>query len=117
MQLLSYCQCNFFHNIITQKKTDSLSACTQMDTSSDIGDNSFSFNEQDEFDSIAGMVDVTDATKTYLLAEKFGNTHFKEFQKKAIDAILNKQNCLVIQLTGKSKSLCYHYIWVKPAWL
>ena len=88
---------------------DSLSASTEMDTSSDIGDNSFSFNEQDEFDSIAGMVDVTDATKTYLLVEKFGNTHFKEFQKKAIDAVVNKQNCLVIQPTGKGKSLCYQF--------
>ena len=58
------------------------------------------------------MVDVTDATKTYLailLAEKFGNTHFKEFQKKATDAVVNKQNCLVIQPTGKGKSLYYQF--------
>ena len=28
------------------------------------------------FDSTLSTVDVNEATKTYILAEKFGNTHF-----------------------------------------
>ena len=42
-----------------------------------------------------------------MLAEKFGNARFRDFQKESIDAVLNQKNCLVIQPTGKGKSLCY----------
>ena len=86
-----------------------------METSSSLASNnidnndSFSLNGDDEFDSIVGTVDVNEATKTFLLAEKFGNTRFKDFQKESIDAVLNKKNCLVIQPTGKGKSLCYQF--------
>ena len=88
---------------------------TTMETSSSLASNnidnndSFSLNGDDEFDSIVGTVDVNEATKTFLLAEKFGNTRFKDFQKESIDAVLNKKNCLVIQPTGKGKSLCYQF--------
>ena len=44
-----------------------------------------------------------------MLAEKFGNTRFKDFQKESIDAVLNKKNHLVIQPTGNGKSLCYQF--------
>ena len=37
------------------------------------------------------------------------NTRFKDFQKESIDTVLNKKNCLVIQPTGKDKSLCYQF--------
>ena len=55
------------------------------------------------FDSILSTVDVNEATKTYVLAEKFGNTHFRDFQKQAIDAALNKKNVIIIQPTGMGK--------------
>ena len=45
----------------------------------------------------------------HVLAEKFGNTHFRSFQKQAIDAALNKKNVLIIQPTGMGKSLCYQF--------
>ena len=77
-------------------------------TESDSND-SFSLSDDNEFDSIVGTVDVNEATKTYLLAEKFGNTRFKDFQKESIDAVLNKKNCVVVQPTGKGKSLCYQF--------
>ena len=70
---------------------------------------SFSSDETDLFHSILSTLDVNEATKTYLLAEKFGNTHFREFQKLAIDAVLGKKNILVIQPTGRRKSLWYQY--------
>jgi ATP-dependent DNA helicase RecQ len=50
-----------------------------------------------------------EAAKIYLLAKKFGNTRFKDFQKESIDTVLNKKNCLIIQPTGKGKSLCYQF--------
>ena len=87
---------------------------TTMETSSSLASNnvdnndSFSLNGDDKFDSIVDTVDVNGATNT-LLAEKFGNTRFKYFQKESIDAVLNKKNCLVIQPTGKGKSLCYQF--------
>lgn len=58
-------------------------------------DDSFSFSgeETDMFDSLLSTVDTNEATKTYVLAEKFGNTHFRGFQKQAIDAALNKKMC------------------------
>ena len=101
-------------------KTGANASSTAIDTNSGISDRndvdsdnhaneSFSFSGDDEFDSIVGTVDVNEATKTYLLAEKFGNTRFKDFQKESIDAVLNKKNCLVIQPTGKGKSLCYQF--------
>ena len=89
---------------LTTMETSSSLASTNVDNN-----DSFSLNGDDEFDSIVGTVDVNEATKTFLLAEKFGNTRFKDFQKESIDAVLNKKNCLVIQPTGKGKSLCYQF--------
>ena len=115
---------NLHNNYIVQQvmtsKTGANASLTGMDTNSGISDRndvdsdnhaneSFSFSGDDEFDSIVGTVDVNEATKTYLLGEKFGNTLFNDFQKELIDAVLNKKNCLVIQPTGKGKSLCYQF--------
>ena len=42
------------------------------------------------FDSLLSTLDTNEDTKT-CLAEKFGNTHFRDFQEQAIDAALNKR--------------------------
>lgn len=60
-------------------------------------------------DSILSAVDINEATKTYVLAEKFHITHFKDFQKLAVDAALNKRDTLIVQPTGQGKSLCYQF--------
>ena len=54
-------------------------------------------------------LDITSATYTYVLAEKFPITHFTEFQKQAIDAALDGKDTLIIQPTGQGKSLCYQF--------
>ena len=90
---------------MTVKETSGSSSTTDVH---DSNNESFSLSG-DEFDSIVGTIDVNEATKTYLLAEKFGNTRFRDFQKESIDAVLNKKNCLVIQSTGNGKSLCYQF--------
>ena len=92
---------------MTAMETSSGSSSKSID--GDSNNDSFSLSGDDEFDSIVGTIDVNEATKTYLLAEKFGNARFKDFQKESIDAVLNKKNCLVIQPTGKGKSLCYQF--------
>ena len=61
--------------------TSTESDLATMKTSSRLASNnvdnndSFSLNGDDEYDSIVGTVDVNEATKTFLLAEKFGNTN------------------------------------------
>ena len=44
-----------------------------------------------------------------LLLKHFGKQSFKEWQLKIIQAVLEKQNTLVIQLTGSGKSLCFQF--------
>ena len=90
---------------VTEMETSSGSPSKDSDSNND----SFSLSDEEEVDSIVGSIDVNEATKTYMLAEKFGNTQFKDFQKESIDAVLNKKNCLVIQPTGKGKSLCCQF--------
>ena len=53
--------------------------------------------------------DLDAAAKRCVLAECFHLTHFKEFQSRIIDAVLNKKDSLVIQPTGSGKSLCYQF--------
>ena len=60
-------------------------------------------------DNIFNGIDVNSATQTYVLAEKFGVTHFRDFQKKAVEASLEGKDILIIQPTGKGKSLCYQF--------
>ena len=50
-----------------------------------------------------------DAILVAALAEKFGLTSFKIFQKKIIDATLEGRDSLVIHPTGSGKSLCFQF--------
>ena len=43
------------------------------------------------------------------LAETFGITSFKRFQKKIIDATLEGRDTFVIYPTGSCKSLCFQF--------
>jgi len=45
--------------------------------------------------------------KLPLLKKYFGHSQFRELQEEAIDAILNRQDTLMILPTGGGKSLCY----------
>ena len=58
-------------------------------------------------DTIFNGTDINSATQTYVPAEKFNITQFRDFQKQAIDATLDGKDTLIIQLTGQEKSLCY----------
>ena len=67
------------------------------------------FMDDDTIDTIFNGIDVNSATQTYVLAENFHLTHFKDFQKQAVEAALNGKDTLIIQPTGKGKSLCYQF--------
>ena len=69
-------------------------SCGPSSNKSESNNDSFSLSDEDEFDSIVDTIDINEATKTYLLAEKFGNARFKDFQKESIDAVLNKKKLL-----------------------
>ena len=60
-------------------------------------------------DTIFNGIDINSATQTYVLAEKFNITLFRDFQKQAIDATLDGKDTLIIQPTGQGKSLCYQF--------
>ena len=60
-------------------------------------------------DSVASQIDPIEAAKVCILAEKFGLTHFKDFQESIIEAALAKRDTLVIQPTGSGKSLCFQF--------
>ena len=67
-------------------------------------------SQNDEvFDSTASPIDLNEASKRCVLAEKFHLTHFKSFQSKIIDAVLKRKDTLVIQPTGSGKSLCFQF--------
>ena len=69
-----------------------------------------SFMEDDPaVDEIFSHIDVNSTAQRYILAEKFGITRFQDFQKEAIEATLQGRDVLVIQPTGKGKSLCYQF--------
>ena len=61
------------------------------------------------FDSLASSIDVDEAAKRCVLADKFQITHFKEFQTRIINAVLNNKDTLVVQPTGSGKSLCFQF--------
>ena len=52
---------------------------------------------------------VNSTTQTYVLAEKFGVTLFRDFQKNNLWKLHWKEKTLIIQPTGKGKSLCYQF--------
>ena len=58
------------------------------------------FNDEEVF--VQAMMIAT-------LAEKFGMTEFKDFQKETIQNSLAKKDCLVIQPTGSGKSHFQQY--------
>lgn len=56
-----------------------------------------------------------DLTMTGLLVKKFNLTTFKDWQLRAIKALIDGQDALVVQPTGSGKSLCYQFpaVWLK----
>ena len=50
-----------------------------------------------------------EATLIATLAEKFGLTKFKKFQKEIILSVLEGKDTVVIQPTGSGKSLCFQF--------
>ena len=62
-------------------------------------------------DNFCSQADISfhDAMLVATLAEKFGLTSFKSFQKKIIDATLEGRDTLVIHPTGSGKSLCFQF--------
>ena len=79
--------------------------------SSQSSTNSLQDDSLDLLDSLASSIDVDEAAKRCVLADKFHLTHFKDFQTNVINAVLNKRDTLslVIQPTGSGKSLCFQF--------
>ena len=50
-----------------------------------------------------------EATLVATLADKFGLTKFKPFQKEIILSVLEGKDSVVIQPTGRGKSLCFQF--------
>ena len=67
----------------------------------------------DDYDDIFNSLSVEEsfqqATLIATLAEKFGMTSFKPFQKNVISATLDGRDTLVIHPTGSGKSLCFQF--------
>ena len=67
----------------------------------------------DDYDDIFNSPSVEEsfqqATLIATLAEKFGMTSFKPFQKNVISATLDGRDTLVIHPTGSGKSLCFQF--------
>ena len=74
----------------------------------DKSDNEF-MDDDPALDNIFNGIDVNSVTQTYVLAEKFGVTHFRDFQKKAVEASLDGNDTFIIQPTSTGKSLCYQF--------
>lgn len=56
-----------------------------------------------------------DLTMTGLLLKKFKLTAFKDWQLRAVKALIDGRDALVVQPTGSGKSLCYQFpaVWLK----
>lgn len=67
-------------------------------------DDSFSFTE-----SQSQNESFQEATLIATLAETFGMTKFKPFQKEIIKATLDGKDTVVIHPTGSGKSLCFQF--------
>ncbi len=53
--------------------------------------------------------DIDDLCKIATLAERFGLTSFRSYQKEVIDAAISGKDTIVVQATGSGKSLCYQF--------
>ena len=67
-------------------------------------DESFSFTE-----SLSQIETFQEATLIATLAETFGLTKFKSFQKEIIKAAFAGKDTVVIHPTGSRKSLCFQF--------
>ena len=54
-------------------------------------------------------ISSVEATKRYSLADTFDLTHFKDYQTRIIDAVIEKRDTLVVQPTDSGKSLCFQF--------
>ena len=72
--------------------------------SSQLSDSDYGFNN-----SPSTSLLLEQATMSMTLSEKFNMTRFRDYQKKAITAILDGKDCLIIQPTGSGKSLCFQF--------
>ena len=53
------------------------------------------------------QADLINNNKLNILKAVFGYTAFRPLQEQCIDAVLNKQDTLLIMPTGGGKSICY----------
>ena len=67
------------------------------------------FSQNSGQDSFGSGVSTHDATLVNTLAEGFGLTSFKSFQRTVIDAVLEGRDALVVHPTGSGKSLCFQF--------
>ena len=72
-------------------------------------DNHSSWELSDEEITPSLEESFTHAAKIATLAERFNLTKFKDYQRKAIDAVLSGQDVIVVQPTGSGKSLCFQF--------
>ena len=97
----------------------STSQCTQVDNSDEDGmdllETEESQTESNNLDdssfteSLSQNETFQEATLIATLAETFGLTKFKPFQKEIIKATLNGKDTVVIHPTGSGKSLCFQF--------
>ena len=94
-----------------------------METSSSLASNnvdnndSFSLNGDDEFDSIVGTVDVNEATKTFLLAEKLVIPDLKTFRRNQLMLFSTRKIVWLFNQQVKAKASAINFqpfIWGKP---
>ena len=60
-------------------------------------------------DDFGADISMQDAMLVSTLAERFGLTSFKCFQRTVIDAVLEGRDTLVVHPTGSGKSLCFQF--------
>ena len=93
-------------------KADLIDSEEQMDQSTLESDDS-QYSMDDRYDDIFNSSSLDDtlqhATLIATLAERFGLTSFKPFQREVIDATLQGKDTLVIYPTGSGKSLCFQF--------
>ena len=88
------------NHIITDSKDTS--TCTTM------GEDSTAYSQSSdlEFFNSLSHDDLKGKCQVAELAEAFGLTQFRDYQRNAINTALNGKHTLIIQQTGSRKSLC-----------